>query len=55
MREIRVIVGRKKMESEGKRERERGEDDLITIAHSVNHLSLKNMKIATRQEKPDQL
>lgn len=43
------------MVSEGKRERERGKDDLITIAHSVNHLPLKNMKIAKIQEKPDQL
>lgn len=56
MREIRVIDGIKKesekIESKAERERGRGEDDLITIAHSVNHLPLKNMKIAKR--KPDQ-
>lgn len=59
MREIRAIDGTGKkeseqIESEAERERGRGEDDLITIAHSVNHLPLKNMKIAMRQEKPDQ-
>lgn len=42
-----------KRESEAERERGREEDDLITIAHSVNHLPLKNMKIAKRQGKPD--